>query len=84
MLMSLSVTGSGVILFFISISFSSGADVPILDGQGAIVDPLPHTFMLTFIVINLATTALGLALILRLYQEYDTLDLVDIFGGDEG
>lgn len=82
--MSLSVAGTGIILFFISLSFSPGAGVPILNGGGEIVDPLPHTFMLTFIVINLATTALGLALILRLYQDYDTLDLGDIFRGDEG
>lgn len=80
--MSLSIMGNGVILLFVCIGYIPGANVPILTYGTNIVDPVPHSFMLTFIVINLATTALGLALILRLYKEYKTVDVVKIFRGD--
>ena len=75
MLMSLSVLSSGVVLFFISVAYVPGGSTPIIGTTEKIVDPLPHTFMLTTIVIGLATTALGLALAFHLFQEYDTLDV---------
>lgn len=83
LLMSLSIMGSGVILLFISVGYIPGAGVPIIESSTNIVDPIPHSFMLTSIVINLATTALGLALILRLYREYRTLDVKEMIGSDK-
>ncbi len=74
-LMSLTVTNAGVILLFISIAYIPGGTAPIVGAGEEMVDPLPHTFMLTSIVVSLATTALGLALILYLYKEYETLDV---------
>ncbi len=74
-LMSLTVVNSGVILLFVSVAYAPGGSVPIIGRGGKMVDPLPHTFMLTSIVVSLATTALGLALILYLYKEYGTLDV---------
>ncbi len=78
LLMSLGVIGSGIILLFVSVAYIPGAAPPILGGGETMVDPLPHTFMLTSIVINLATTALGLALVFHLYQEYGTLDIEEM------
>lgn len=83
MLMSLTVVNTGVILLFISVAYIPGGSVPIV-GEGAeMVDPLPHTFMLTSIVVNLATLALGLALVLYLYREYDTLDVRAVWEGSD-
>ncbi|MFW6064359.1 MAG: cation:proton antiporter subunit C [Candidatus Natronoplasma sp.] len=83
MLMSLTVVNTGVILLFISVAYIPGGSVPIV-GEGAeMVDPLPHTFMLTSIVVNLATLALGLALVLYLYREYDTLDVRALWEGSD-
>lgn len=83
MMMSLTVMGSGVILLFVSVGYVPGGSVPIIGSSGTLVDPVPHSFMLTSIVINLATTALGLALILQLYKRYKTLDVKEYFGGEE-
>ena len=37
-------------------------------------NPLPHVLILTAIVVGVATTALGLALILRIKGEYGTIE----------
>jgi len=83
MLMSLTVVNTGVILLFISVAYIPGGSVPIVGEGVEMVDPLPHTFMLTSIVVNLATLALGLALVLYLYREYDTLDVRAVWEGSD-
>lgn len=75
MLMSLSILSSGIVLFFVSVAYVPGGSTPLMNSAGKMVDPLPHTFMLTTIVIGLATTALGLALAFHLFEEYETLDV---------
>jgi len=83
MLMSLTVVNTGVILLFISVAYIPSGSVPIVGEGATMVDPLPHTFMLTSIVVNLATLALGLALVLYLYREYETLDVQDMWEGSD-
>ena len=41
-------------------------------------NPLPHVLILTAIVVGIATTALGLALIIKIREEYDTVEEDDI------
>ena len=41
-------------------------------------NPLPHVLILTAIVVGVATTALGLALIVRIREEFDTIEEDDI------
>lgn len=43
-----------------------------------IVDPLPQALVLTAIVIGLATTALMVALAVRIYEKYGTFDITKI------
>ena len=76
MLMSLYIMNSGVILFFVSLGYIVGGKAAIFqDGTGIMVDPLPQAVMLTTIVIGLVITALGLALALKIYEEYGTLNV---------
>ena len=42
------------------------------------VDPLPQALVLTAIVIGLATTALLVAIAIRLYEKYGTFDITKI------
>ncbi len=42
------------------------------------VDPLPQALVLTSIVIGLGTTALMVALCIRLYERYGTFDMSEI------
>ena len=61
-----------------------GGTAPILldksDNNSAVIysNPLPHVLILTAIVVGIATTALGLALIIKIREEYDTVEEDDI------
>lgn len=83
LLMSLSVMGSGIILLFVSVAYIPGGEPPLMTSDFLTVDPIPHSVMITFIVINLATTALGLALALQMHRHYGTLCISKLFGGDD-
>ena len=72
--MSLGIMGNGVILFFLSTGYVVGAGPPLATSD-SIVDPVPHALMLTLIVINLSITAVALALSMKLYNEYGTLEI---------
>lgn len=75
MIMSLCIMNSGVILFFVSIGYVTGGRAAIFEETGSqMVDPLPQAVMLTAIVIGLGVTALALALAIKIYDEYKTLD----------
>ena len=74
--MSTSILGNGVVLFFISLGYVKDNLAPIFNpGVENVVDPTPQALMLTMIVINLCVTALALTIIVWLYKEYGTLDL---------
>lgn len=45
-------------------------------------NPLPHVLILTAIVVGVATTALGLALVVRIYEAYGTVEEEEIFSKD--
>ncbi len=69
-----------VFMLYISIGKISGGTAPILP-MDLVVDPdvhysnpLPHVLILTAIVVGVATTALALALIVRIHEEYGTIE----------
>jgi multicomponent Na+:H+ antiporter subunit C len=80
----LNILQTAVILFFISISAKKNATIPIIehahDGVHAAVaaahyiNPLPHVLMLTAIVVAVATLGVALALVIRIHQQYHTLE----------
>ncbi|NQU16755.1 MAG: cation:proton antiporter subunit C [Candidatus Saganbacteria bacterium] len=75
MTMALYVMNSGAILFFVSLGFRKNSSAAILgDWAGLVVDPLPQAVVLTSIVIGLGITSLALALAIKIYEEYKTLD----------
>ena len=79
MIMCLYIMNSGIILFFVSIGYVAGGQAAIFeDGSRLMVDPLPQAVMLTTIVICLVITALSLALALKIYEEYKTLDVGEL------
>ena len=78
-MVGLNIVQSAIILFFISLSVKPGGTVPIVPHAGeetAIVymSPLPHVLMLTAIVVMVATTGVALALLIRIYRRYGTLE----------
>ena len=68
-------------LFFILVAYRMGGRSPIYSPDTEIlnmVDPLPQALVLTAIVIGLATTALLVALAMRIYEKYGTFDITKI------
>lgn len=78
---SMSVMEFSTFLFFALIGYKDGGEVPIVDPSApavTYVDPLPQALVLTAIVIGLATTAMMMAIIIRLYRKYGTFDIREI------
>jgi multicomponent Na+:H+ antiporter subunit C len=68
-------------LFFALVGFKRDALPPIITDLAQprnFVDPVPQALVLTAIVIGLATTALMLALAMRIYEKYRTFDITEI------
>ena len=75
-LIGLSIFQTSVFLFYISLGKVAGGTAPILDGNPDTLysNPLPHVLILTAIVVGVATTALGLALILRINEAFGSIE----------
>jgi multicomponent Na+:H+ antiporter subunit C len=75
---------TSVFILFISMAKVEGGTAPIIEeGISVYSNPLPHVLILTAIVVSLATTALGLALVVRIRDTYGTINEDDIHGQDE-
>ncbi|MFW6002917.1 MAG: cation:proton antiporter subunit C [Halanaeroarchaeum sp.] len=65
----------GIFLFFVTSGYVDGAGPPVVGhGSGPIASPLPHVLILTAIVVGVSLTAVALALIVRIYDGYGSLD----------
>jgi multicomponent Na+:H+ antiporter subunit C len=74
-IVGLNVFQVSVFIFYITMSKVDGGAAPILDDAiKNYSNPLPHVLILTAIVVGVATTALGLALIVRIRDAYDTIE----------
>ena len=83
-IIGLGIFQTSVFILFISMSKVDGGTAPILvKGITTYSNPLPHVLILTAIVVGVATTALGLAIIARIYREYGTIDEDIIHSQDE-
>lgn len=82
-IIGLSIFQTGIFYFYISLGKVSGGTAPILidtgDASNVIYsNPLPHVLILTAIVVGVATMAVGLALIIRIYEKFDSIEEDDI------
>lgn len=78
-IVGLNIFQVSVFVFYISMSKVTGGSAPILDESVKIYsNPLPHVLILTAIVVGVATTALALALIVRIQNAYGTIEEDDI------
>ena len=73
-----------VFVFYISMAKVRGGTAPILDaGIEIYSNPLPHVLILTAIVVGVATTALALALVVRIRNAYGTIEDDEIEGQED-
>jgi len=79
-IVGLNLFQTAVFMFYISIGKVTGGTAPIfpvdmqIDPDVVYSNPLPHVLILTAIVVGIATTSLGLALVVRIREEFDTIE----------
>ena len=75
-LVGLAIFQTSVFLFYITVGKMAGGTAPILldSADVAYSNPLPHVLILTAIVVGVATTALGLALVLRIHAAFGSIE----------
>jgi len=83
-LVGMNIFQTAIILFYVSIGYKRDATLPIIEnvhgGHSSVIhaidyiNPLPHVLMLTAIVVSVATFGVAMALAVRIYQRYQTLE----------
>lgn len=83
-MVGLNIFQTSVFLLYISAGKIIGGTAPIVaPGAEVYSNPLPHVLILTAIVVGVATTALGLAFIVRIREAYGTVEDDEILHLDE-
>ncbi|MFN3873160.1 MAG: sodium:proton antiporter [Ignavibacterium sp.] len=80
-ILSIGILGYAVNLLLILFAYRKESIYPILSKGKEIspmVDPLPQALVLTSIVIELGTTAMLVALAVKLFEKYHTFDITQI------
>ena len=79
-IVGLTIFQTSVFLLYITFGKIKGGTPPILNNAIDTIysNPLPHVLILTAIVVGVATTALGLSLVLRINSEYGSIEEDDI------
>jgi len=71
---------TGVILFYVSLAYKTGASIPILAHAHEKIDvtqfanPLPHALMLTAIVVGVSTLGVALVLLVSIHREHGSIE----------
>lgn len=74
-IISLGVIQTSIIMLYVLIGFKSGGFSPVYrEGVSNYVNPLPQVLMLTAIVVGLAVSSIGYALILKIHKLFGTLN----------
>ena len=74
-IIGLNIFQASVFVLYITLGKITGGTAPIIaEGIEVYSNPLPHVLILTAIVVGVATTALGLALVVRINEAYGTIE----------
>ena len=83
-IVGLNVFQASMFILYITFGKVQGGTAPIIaEGITTYSNPLPHVLILTAIVVGVATTALGLALVVRINEAYGTIEDDEIHVQDE-
>ena len=83
-ILGLNIVDTGVYLFLASMGYIEGKLTPIVPSTGPVdaldyINPIPQGLVLTGIVVSVSFSAVMLALTVRLYKKYRTLNLDKIY-----
>ncbi len=76
-LIGLSLFQAAVFLLYITMGKVEGGTAPIFNSDNVerlVSNPLPQVLILTAIVVGISTTALGLGIVIRIKEEYGTIE----------
>jgi multicomponent Na+:H+ antiporter subunit C len=75
-LIGLNIMETAVFAFIVTTGMVEGGDAPIMgpDAHPPFASPVPHALVLTGIVVAVSTTALALALIIRVHRQHGTIE----------
>ncbi|MAZ67070.1 MAG: Na+/H+ antiporter subunit C [Kangiellaceae bacterium] len=74
-IVGLNIFQTSVFMLYISMGKVEGGTAPIVaEGISSYSNPLPHVLILTAIVVGVATTALGLSLVVRIKEAYGSVE----------
>lgn len=76
-IIGLNVFQTSVFILYITMGKITGGTAPIfVEGQEDVVysNPIPHVLILTAIVVGVATSALGLSLVIRIKEAFGTIE----------
>ncbi|MBE6067394.1 MAG: cation:proton antiporter [Clostridium lundense] len=81
-IIGLNIMDTSIFLFFIAKGYMEGKEAPIIvngfKGVNGYINPIPTSLMLTGIVVAVSTTAFALALTIKMYEKYGTIELNEI------
>lgn len=81
-IIGMNILQTAIFLFYISVGDVVDGKAPILEhGIMQYVNPLPHVLILTAIVVCVSTTAVALTLIMKIYDEFGTMEEDGIMEG---
>ena len=83
-IIGMNIMDTGLYLFLASMGYIEGGAAPILTdieniNMADYINPVPSALVLTGIVVSVSVTAIMLALTVRLYKKYNTLNLDEIY-----
>ena len=82
-IIGLNIMDTGLFLFLTSMGYIEGRKAPIIQDEildaSQYINPVPAGLVLTGIVVSVSVTAVMLALSVRLYKRYHTLDMDEIY-----
>ena len=82
-IVGLNIFQASVFVLYITFGKVEGGTAPIIaEGITTYSNPLPHVLILTAIVVGVATTALGLALVVRINDAYGSIEEDEIHNQD--
>ena len=83
-LVGLAIFQTSMYLLYIAPGKLIGGTAPIIaEGFTVYSNPLPHVLILTAIVVGVATLALGLALVVRIREAYDSIEEDEVLAAEE-
>ena len=74
-IIGINIFQTSIFIMFISMGKVMGGTAPILNNLNTLYSsPLPHVLILTAIVVGISTTALALAIIIRIHAAFGTIE----------